>query len=247
MAHRKEARKTSKSKKKSKRKRKHSTSSSSSSDSADSSSSDSSTSSSSDSESDNHSHASKRHRDRSSSRKKSVDSSESSNRKRKSRSSDKKSKKRKRKRSPSSSSSSSSPPPKKKKKKKKSKKKRKTKTKYEGEHVTSESNKIININPLLNPSCSVEETSIIKAKATTETGPRQGPKMRTMTPMTKEQWEKEQNVVRRVFDEDTGRERLIKGDGEVVEECVSKSKQKKINKAATKADGNAYAKRMGIY
>ena len=31
-----------------------------------------------------------------------------------------------------------------------------------------------------------------------------------------------QSVVRREFDEDTGRVRLIKGDGEVLEECVSR-------------------------
>jgi len=59
-------------------------------------------------------------------------------------------------------------------------------------------------------------------------------------PMTKEEWEKKQSVVRREFDEDTGRVRLIKGDGEVLEECVSRERQQEINWAATRADGASF-------
>merc|ERR1712038_733328 len=59
-------------------------------------------------------------------------------------------------------------------------------------------------------------------------------------PMTKEEWEKKQSVVRREFDEDTGRVRLIKGDGEVLEECVSRERQQEINRAATRADGVSF-------
>lgn len=97
-----------------------------------------------------------------------------------------------------------------------------------------------------------------------------------MAPMTKEEYEKQQSVMRRVFDPDTGRyrylnitclhlgcifcslmflenvqayvcglsfdsfiydmlfqnfhQRLIKGDGEIMEECVSYSRHKEINK-----------------
>jgi len=58
--------------------------------------------------------------------------------------------------------------------------------------------------------------------------------------MTKEEWEKKQSVVRREFDEDTGRVRLIKGDGEVLEECVSRERQQEINRAATRADGASF-------
>ncbi|XP_018325744.2 ADP-ribosylation factor-like protein 6-interacting protein 4 [Agrilus planipennis] len=57
-----------------------------------------------------------------------------------------------------------------------------------------------------------------------------------MTPMTKEQWEKRQSIVRRVYDEASGRHRLIKGDGEVVEEIVSRERHLAINKTATKGD-----------
>ncbi|XP_047097056.1 ADP-ribosylation factor-like protein 6-interacting protein 4 [Schistocerca piceifrons] len=60
---------------------------------------------------------------------------------------------------------------------------------------------------------------------------------RSMAPMTKEEWEKKQSIVRRVFDEETGRYRLIKGDGEVLEEIVSKERHREINRQATVGDG----------
>lgn|ERR1712029_334308 len=61
-----------------------------------------------------------------------------------------------------------------------------------------------------------------------------------MAPMTKEMWEQQQSVVRKVYDEDTGRTRLVKGDGEILEECVSQFRHKEINKAATQADGDSF-------
>ncbi|CAK1579626.1 unnamed protein product [Parnassius mnemosyne] len=60
---------------------------------------------------------------------------------------------------------------------------------------------------------------------------------KAMAPMTKEEWEQRQSVVRRVMDEETGRYRLIKGDGEVLEEIVSRDRHKQINQQATCADG----------
>ena len=59
-------------------------------------------------------------------------------------------------------------------------------------------------------------------------------------PMTKEEYDKKQSVVKRVFDEDTGRMRLVKGDGEIIEEIVSASRQKEINKMATQSDGQSF-------
>ena len=50
--------------------------------------------------------------------------------------------------------------------------------------------------------------------------------------MTKEEYEKKRNVIRRVVDPDTGRSRLIRGEGEVLEEIVSKDKHKEINKVS---------------
>ncbi|XP_073952185.1 uncharacterized protein isoform X2 [Choristoneura fumiferana] len=62
-------------------------------------------------------------------------------------------------------------------------------------------------------------------------------KSRAMAPMTKEEWEQKQSVVRRVLDEESGRYRLIKGDGEVLEEIVSRDRHRQINRQATQADG----------
>ena len=58
---------------------------------------------------------------------------------------------------------------------------------------------------------------------------------RALTSITKEAWEKFQSVIRRVFDPLSGIERLVKGDGEIIEEfSVSTQRQKEINKRATK-------------
>lgn len=65
-------------------------------------------------------------------------------------------------------------------------------------------------------------------------------KSKAMAPMTKEQWEKQQSSVRRVYDESTGRWRLIKGTGEVIEEIVSRDRHKLINQQATRGDGEFF-------
>ncbi|CAB3222338.1 unnamed protein product [Arctia plantaginis] len=65
-------------------------------------------------------------------------------------------------------------------------------------------------------------------------------KSKAMAPMTKEEWEKRQSIVRKVLDEESGRYRLIKGDGEVLEEIVSRDRHKQINRAATQADGSFF-------
>ncbi|KAJ3088724.1 hypothetical protein HK102_008088 [Quaeritorhiza haematococci] len=59
-------------------------------------------------------------------------------------------------------------------------------------------------------------------------------------PMTREQYEAEQSVVREVFDPMTGRMRLVKGSGEIIERIVSKDEHKRINRLATRGDGSFY-------
>ncbi|XP_039518093.1 ADP-ribosylation factor-like protein 6-interacting protein 4 [Pimephales promelas] len=68
----------------------------------------------------------------------------------------------------------------------------------------------------------------------------------TKRPMTKEEYDARQSIIRRVVDPETGRTRLIRGDGEVLEEIVTKERHKDINKQATKGDGDAFQKRLGI-
>ncbi|XP_033216410.1 ADP-ribosylation factor-like protein 6-interacting protein 4 isoform X2 [Belonocnema kinseyi] len=71
-------------------------------------------------------------------------------------------------------------------------------------------------------------------------------KAKAMAPMTKEQWEKKQSVVRKVYDKETGRQRLIKGDGEVIEEIVSRDRHKEINRQATRGDGEFFQSQLRV-
>ncbi|CAG9806551.1 unnamed protein product [Chironomus riparius] len=63
-------------------------------------------------------------------------------------------------------------------------------------------------------------------------------------PETKEEYEKRQSILRRVVDEETGRTRLIKGDGEIIEEMVTRDRHKEINRQATQGDGQSYQNKM---
>ncbi|XP_066591298.1 ADP-ribosylation factor-like protein 6-interacting protein 4 isoform X1 [Prorops nasuta] len=69
-------------------------------------------------------------------------------------------------------------------------------------------------------------------------------KAKAMAPMTKEEWQKKQSIIRKVYDEETGRFRLIKGDGEVIEEIVSRERHKEINKQATRGDGTFFQSQL---
>ncbi|KAK9504483.1 hypothetical protein O3M35_010805 [Rhynocoris fuscipes] len=68
--------------------------------------------------------------------------------------------------------------------------------------------------------------------------------VKRMAPETKEQWEERQKVIRKVYDEQTGRYRLIKGDGEVLEEIVPKDRHKEINRQATIGDGQYFQSKL---
>eukprot|EP00035_Acanthoeca_spectabilis_P038282 m.51683 g.51683 ORF g.51683 m.51683 type:complete len:197 (+) comp9068_c0_seq1:524-1114(+) len=60
-----------------------------------------------------------------------------------------------------------------------------------------------------------------------------------------EDYLRQQSVVRKVYDPDTGRERLVRGDGEIIEEIVSKERQLEINAIATRGDGNTFQRTVG--
>ena len=79
-----------------------------------------------------------------------------------------------------------------------------------------------------------------KQKAKKVPEPEPDPAVNRMVPMTKEAWEKQQSVIRKVYDPDTGRHRLVKGDGEIIEEIVSYSRHKQINQTATRGDGASF-------
>ena len=69
------------------------------------------------------------------------------------------------------------------------------------------------------------------------------PKKRNcMAPMTKEAYDVQQSVVREVYDPSTGRTRLIRGSGEVIEKIVRKDEHFQINKMATFGDGMSFSR-----
>jgi len=59
-------------------------------------------------------------------------------------------------------------------------------------------------------------------------------------PETPEEYQARQSQIRRVSDPETGRTRLIKGDGEILEEIVTRDRHKEINRQATKGDGEYF-------
>jgi len=67
-------------------------------------------------------------------------------------------------------------------------------------------------------------------------------KKAVMVPMTREQYEYQQSQVREVYDEESGRYRLVRGTGEIIERIVSRADHLHINQTATRGDGSSFAK-----
>lgn len=67
---------------------------------------------------------------------------------------------------------------------------------------------------------------------------------RAMIPMTKEQYEANNARITEVFDEESGRYRLVRGNGEIVERIVSRQQHQQINRQATQSDGASFARHV---
>jgi len=65
-----------------------------------------------------------------------------------------------------------------------------------------------------------------------------------MVPQTQEEYIKEQSIIREVYDPLSGRTRLVKGSGEIIERIVTKDQQRQINKLATRTDGLIYSQSL---
>ncbi|CAJ1959149.1 unnamed protein product [Cylindrotheca closterium] len=63
-----------------------------------------------------------------------------------------------------------------------------------------------------------------------------------MVPMSKAEYDKQQSQVRQVYDPETGRVRLVKGTGEIIESIVSRADHQRINQQATRGDGASFAR-----
>ncbi|XP_075264723.1 ADP-ribosylation factor-like protein 6-interacting protein 4 [Convolutriloba macropyga] len=61
--------------------------------------------------------------------------------------------------------------------------------------------------------------------------------------MTASEYAPEKERVREVYEPETGRVRLVKGDGEVVEKIVSREEQERIRKTATMTSTSAQRRR----
>ncbi|MEQ2177366.1 hypothetical protein GOODEAATRI_002740 [Goodea atripinnis] len=60
-------------------------------------------------------------------------------------------------------------------------------------------------------------------------------RLATKRPLTKEEYEARQSVIRRVVDPETGRTRLMRGEGEIIEEIVTRDRHKEINKVSRRS------------
>ncbi|XP_073697419.1 ADP-ribosylation factor-like protein 6-interacting protein 4 [Garra rufa] len=213
--------------------------------------------------SDDGSRSKSRHRDESKSRSLSSSSARRSSpspQKKRERSSERKKLKRRSPSSSSSSSSSSTSPSREKKAKKKKKRREAKKLKREKKKEKKEKKRLKKLALKAERAAAAEPTasdetpqSYLKTwqiEEAKEHGPvmtdEQKARLCTKRPMTKEEYEARQSVIRRVLDPETGRTRLVRGDGEILEEIVSKDRHKDINKQATKGDGDAFQKRLGI-
>ncbi|OCU02032.1 ADP-ribosylation factor-like protein 6-interacting protein 4 [Xenopus laevis] len=130
---------------------------------------------------------------------------------------------------------------KRKKAKKNKKLKKKTSFKLECQDTKSTEKEVLP-GPSVNP-CKKESPEVSGPALTDE----QKSRIQAMKPMTKEEWDAQQSVIRKVVDPETGRIRLIKGDGEVLEEIVSKDRHKEINKHATQKDGLEFQMHSGMF
>jgi len=65
-----------------------------------------------------------------------------------------------------------------------------------------------------------------------------------MIPMSREQYEAQQSMVREVYDQETGRVRLVRGNGEVIERMVSRRDHALMNKRATLGDGTSFSRQV---
>lgn len=67
-------------------------------------------------------------------------------------------------------------------------------------------------------------------------------KSQKMVPMSREQYEAQQSQIREVFDPESGRWRLVRGTGEIIERIVSRTDHAAINQRATQDDGSSFAR-----
>ncbi|KAI8799409.1 nuclear RNA-splicing-associated protein-domain-containing protein [Cladochytrium replicatum] len=101
--------------------------------------------------------------------------------------------------------------------------------------------------PLLHPKSSDqfkpanEKVTTVSSAPTNTTSDGSSGHRRAMVPQTKQEHEKQESVFREVYDPLSGRTRLVKGSGEIMERIVSRDQQRAINKTSTQTDGAVFS------
>lgn len=136
------------------------------------------------------------------------------------------------------------------KKKKKNKRNQKTESRRKSLDLSSSSAdlEISHARPAANATDREENQGEIMVMEVKET-PRQSStepkaKSRNMAPMTFEQHQALQSQVREVYDPESGRMRLVRGTGEIIERIVSRADHHTINRQATTGDGAFFARNV---
>ena len=65
-----------------------------------------------------------------------------------------------------------------------------------------------------------------------------------MAPMTREQYQSKRAEIRQEFDPESGRYRLVRGTGELLEQIVSRDQHLAINRQATRGDGESFVRNL---
>jgi hypothetical protein len=66
----------------------------------------------------------------------------------------------------------------------------------------------------------------------------------SMAPMSQAEYEAQHQQIRAVFDPTTGRTRMTRGTGEIIESIVSRAQHQSINQMATRGDGDSFARQV---
>ena len=88
-----------------------------------------------------------------------------------------------------------------------------------------------------NITSSTATATVSKSAVTTS----QATKGRCMVPMTRDEYEAQRSIIREVYDPESGRTRLVRGTGEIIERIVSREEHGRINRLATACDGRSFA------
>ncbi|KAJ8660732.1 hypothetical protein O0I10_003375 [Lichtheimia ornata] len=117
-------------------------------------------------------------------------------------------------------------------------------SRHESKSSTSSANDLEELKRLAKLYNKKEEKKHDDASTTVSKTHSGGKQRAPMIPQTKEDYEKQRSVIRHEYDPETGRMRLVRGSGEILESLVSRDQHRQINKTATMTDGMTFQKHV---